>query len=86
MPKNDYPSKMKYFDYFTKIAKNVADLGKIKVAESAINRPIWSHCWYDSWKHLQRESFIAYSLGATFLFEQITTILRSIICCSVNAT
>ena len=32
MPKNDYPSKMKYFDYFTKIAKNVADLGKIIVA------------------------------------------------------
>ena len=43
---------MKDFDIFTKIAKNVGDLGKIIVAtgfeklpkEQYLNRPIWSHC------------------------------------------
>ena len=34
---------MKYFDNFTKMPKNVGDLSKIIVAQSAINRPIWSH-------------------------------------------
>ena len=41
---------MKIFDTFTKIAKNVGDLGKMilatgfeKLPKSAINRPIWSH-------------------------------------------
>ena len=41
---------MKYFDPFTKIAKNVGYLGKIilatgfeKMPKSAINRTIWSH-------------------------------------------
>ena len=41
---------MKIFDTFTKIAKNVGDLGKMilatgfeKLPKSEINRPIWSH-------------------------------------------
>ena len=41
---------MKDFDTFQKMPKNVGDLGKLivakgfeKVAQSPINRPIWSH-------------------------------------------
>ena len=39
--KNDFTRKMIDFDTLQKLPKNVRDLGK--VAQSAINRPIWSH-------------------------------------------
>ena len=32
LPKNDFPRKMKVFEAFTKIAKNVGNLGKIIIA------------------------------------------------------
>ena len=33
LPKNDFTRKIKDFDTFTKIAKNVGDLGKLIVAK-----------------------------------------------------
>ena len=51
MPKNDFTRKMKDFDAFTKISYKYWPFGHNnyyhslwKVAQSAINRPIWSHC------------------------------------------
>ena len=50
MPKNDFTCKMKDFDNFTKIALKCGWFGQNnchhrlwKVAQSAINSPIWSH-------------------------------------------
>ena len=47
---NDFTIKIKDFDTFTKMTKNVGDLGKLidakgfkKVTQSAKNRPIWSY-------------------------------------------
>ena len=47
-----FTRKMKVFDTFTKLAKNVGDLGKLivakgykKVAQCPINRSIWSK-WF----------------------------------------
>ena len=48
LPKNDFTRKNKDFDTLSKLPKNVGDLGKLFVAlnlaQSPINRPIWSHC------------------------------------------
>ena len=51
LPKNESTRKMKDFDTYTKITLNGGNLGNknccqrlSKVAQSAINRPIWSHC------------------------------------------
>ena len=51
MPKNDFTKKIIDFDTFTKIAWECWRFGQInccqriaKVAQSPINRPIWSHC------------------------------------------
>ena len=35
--------KIKDFDIFTKLTKNLEDLCKLTVAQSPINHPIWSH-------------------------------------------
>ena len=52
MPKNDFTRKINDFETFTKIASECRRFGQINccqrlwiVAQSAINRPIWSHCW-----------------------------------------
>ena len=51
LPKNDFTRKGTDFDTFTKIALECSRLGQIncchrlwKVAQSPINRTIWSHC------------------------------------------
>ena len=51
MPQNDFTRKKINFDNFTKMPKNVGDLGKFIVAKGfkklpkvQKNRPIWSHC------------------------------------------
>ena len=49
--KNYFIRKRIDFDTFTKIAKNVGDLGKLIIAKGFKNlpkvlRPIWSHCPY----------------------------------------
>ena len=36
--------KLMVFTHLQKLPKNVEDLGKLMVAQSAKNRPIWSHC------------------------------------------
>ena len=36
--------KLMVFTHLQKLPKNVGDLGKLMVAQSAKNRPIWSHC------------------------------------------
>jgi len=63
LPKNDFTRKSTAFDTFTKMSKNVGDLGKLivafgfkKVAQSPINCPIWSH-----WCHSTAD------LGANFI-------------------
>ena len=50
LPKDDFTSKMKDFDNFTKIVKKCGKFGQNKccqrlwkVSQSAINCPIWSH-------------------------------------------
>ena len=51
LPKNDFTSKIKDFDTFTKVAYECGRFGQNnwcqrlwKVAQCPINRPIWSHC------------------------------------------
>ena len=39
MPKNDFTGKMNYFDTFTKLHKNVGDLGKLIVAKDFQSLP-----------------------------------------------
>ena len=52
LPNDDFTRKVKDFDIFTKIAYNCGQFGQNncchmlwKVAQSAKNLPIWSHCW-----------------------------------------
>ena len=59
-PKTDFTRKMKEFDTFSKIALKMWQFGQNncchrlrKVAQSAINRPIWSH-----WSQCKPTSFI----------------------------
>ena len=53
LAQNDFTRKIKDFDSFTKIPKECECFGQInccqkllKVAQSPINRQIWSHCTY----------------------------------------
>ena len=74
LPKNESTRKMKDFDTYTKITLNGGNLGNknccqrlSKVAQSAINRPIWSHWTCDP---LLVRSF-AWCLSPQLLFDKI---------------
>ena len=58
MPKIDFTRKVIDFDMFTKIAYACGRFGQInccqrpkKVAQSSINRPIWSYCLHYTMSH-----------------------------------
>ena len=50
--------KLKILTPLQKLPQNVGDLGKLIVAQSPINRPIWSHCLPPSSKSFWKQSSI----------------------------
>ena len=70
--------KWKFLKPSQKLYKNVGYLGKNcchrlwKVAQSAINRPIWSHCLWDQnkWKYIPVKLYLKYQLS---FFKRLAT-------------